>query len=47
MKSITAIIDWYGPYTLETALDASKFDYNDGLYLVVGKTSYERASHLQ
>jgi len=47
MKSITAIIDWYGPYTLEEARDASKFDYGDGLYMVIGKQAYQRTSHLQ
>ena len=47
MKSMTTIIDWYGPYSLEEAQQASQFDYDDGLYAVIGKRKHQRASHLQ
>lgn len=47
MKSITAIIDWYGPYSIEEATKASKFDYGDGVYMVIGKAKYERNDKLQ
>lgn len=47
MKSLSAIIDWYGPYSLEEAKSASKFDYDDGLYMVIGKKKHQRASHIQ
>lgn len=47
MKSITTIIDWYGPYTLEEAQRDSKFDYGDGLYVVIGKLKGQPSTHLQ
>lgn len=47
MKSITAIIDWYGPYSLEEAHQASSSDYNDGLYAVIGKLKYQRSPRMQ
>lgn len=47
MKTLTAIIEWFGPYTIEEAKSASKFDYEDGLYLIIGKAKYERSPHLQ
>ena len=46
MKSIVAIVDWCGPYSVEEALPAS-FDYEDGLYVFIGKTSYERQTSVQ
>jgi hypothetical protein len=47
MKSIFAIIEWYGPYTLEEAKFVSKSDYGDGLYMVIGKIKDEDSSRLQ
>jgi len=47
MKSLSAIIEWYGPYSLEDAKVASKFYYDDGLYMVIGKTKRQRTPHLQ
>lgn len=46
MKSLVALVDWYGPYSLEEALPAS-FDYGDGLYAFIGKRSYQRQTSLQ
>lgn len=46
MKPTIALIDWYGPYSPEDAAPAA-FDYNDGLYLAIGKGSYERSVNLQ
>ncbi len=47
LKALTAIIDWFGPYTLEEAQHASKFDYDDGLYMLIGKQDYERQVSIQ
>ena len=47
MKAIVAVIDWYGPYTLEEAFHASKFDYDDGLYMAIGKGKGQRLTRLQ
>lgn len=46
MKSVVAVVEWYGPYSLEEAQEVS-FDYADGIYLAIGKTKYQRTSHLQ
>ena len=45
MKTYTALIDWYGPYTLEEAQAAP--GYTDGLYMVIGKLKNKKRSHLQ
>ena len=43
MKHLAVVIDWYGPYTRDEALDASKNDgYADGLYVGIGKQHRER-----
>ncbi|PPC97975.1 MAG: hypothetical protein CTY35_06480 [Methylotenera sp.] len=47
MKPVVALIEWFGPYGLEAARNASKFDYDDGLYIVIGKQKNERKSHVQ
>lgn len=47
MKALTAIIDWFGPYTLEEAREATKFDYEDGLYMLIGKQPYQRQTSIQ
>jgi hypothetical protein len=46
MKPTIALIDWYGPYSEDDAAQDS-FDYEDGLYLAIGKRSYERDVKLQ
>ena len=46
MKSIVALIEWYGPYSLDEARYAA-FDYDDGIYCALGKTAYQRASRIQ
>jgi len=46
MKPVVAVIEWYGPYTLESAQTAS-FDYEDGIYLALGKTRSQRNIQLQ
>jgi len=46
VKPIVAVIEWYGPYSLEEARTAS-FDYKDGIYLALGKTKNQRSSRLQ
>ena len=46
MKPTVALIDWYGPYSVEDAAPSS-FDFEDGLYLAIGRRSYEREVKLQ
>ncbi len=46
MKSIVAVVEWFGPYTLEEAQKAS-FEYDDGIYIAIGKSKHARTSHLQ
>ncbi|WP_223531285.1 hypothetical protein [Pseudomonas sp. GL-R-19] len=47
MKSITAIIEWFGPYDFAGAKEAMAKDYGDGLYMFVGKLGGESRSKLQ
>ena len=46
MKPTVALVNWFGPYSLEDAAPAS-FDYKDGLYMAIGKLPYERCVYLQ
>ncbi|MBY0457937.1 MAG: hypothetical protein K2V38_11405 [Gemmataceae bacterium] len=46
MKPVVALIDWFGPYDLDTARDAA-FDFDDGIYCAIGKTKHAWHSHLQ
>src|SRR6266498_833520 len=46
MKPIVAVVEWYGPYSKEDAQSAS-FEYEDGIYLAVGKQQYQHAVQLQ
>lgn len=46
MKPTVALVNWFGPYSLADAAPAS-FDYEDGLYMVIGKCPYERSVSLQ
>ncbi|WP_075882049.1 hypothetical protein [Vreelandella massiliensis] len=47
MKALTAIIDWFGPYTLEQVREVTKFDFDDGLYVLIGKQPFQRKSWIQ
>ena len=47
MKSLIAVINWFGPYTAEEAIKAAEFDYDDGLYAILGRQHYERGVKLQ
>ncbi|MBN2007816.1 hypothetical protein JW960_00565 [candidate division KSB1 bacterium] len=42
MTNIPVIIDWFGPYSRDEAIDAAKNDYIDGLYMLIGKTKYQK-----
>ena len=46
MKSAMAVVDWYGPYTLDDARTAAS-DFCDGLYMAIGKRPYQRTVQLQ
>lgn len=46
-KSITAIIEWFGPYTYTEAKLALKSDFADGLYMIHGKMAGERRPKMQ
>ena len=47
MKSIAAVIEWYGPYGLDEAKEVASNDFGDGLYMAIGKCKYQRATQLQ
>lgn len=42
MKPAVAVVDWYGPYTLEEARTATP-DFGDGIYMATGACKYQRA----
>lgn len=43
LKHLMIAINWYGPYQgIEIARSAAKRDYEDGLYLAIGRRLYER-----
>lgn len=46
MKPTVALVNWFGPYSQEDVAPAS-FDYEDGLYMAIGKCHYERRVSLQ
>ena len=46
MKPTLALVEWYGPYDLQAAV-ASAIDFDDGLYMVVGKCKRQRVARLQ
>lgn len=46
MKPTVALVNWFGPYRMHDAAPAS-FDYDDGLYMVIGKCQYQRRASLQ
>jgi hypothetical protein len=48
MRHLVTIIDWYGPYSFEEAVKAAKEEFDNGLYLCLGKTkSQHGATKLQ
>ena len=46
MKSPIAVVDWYGPYTLEEAQECAS-DYGDGVYMAIGKCAKQKLTRLQ
>jgi len=41
---IGIVVDWYGPYKgIQEARRATKADYEDGLYLFIGKQKYQKS----
>jgi hypothetical protein len=46
MKPVVAVVEWFGPYSLEEAR-AAAFDYDDGIYCALGKRKYQRDSEIQ
>lgn len=46
MKPVVAIVEWFGPYSLQEAQSAT-FDYEDGIYIALGKTVGQRVSCIQ
>ena len=46
MKPAMAVVDWYGPYTLEEARAATR-DFGDGIYMATGVRKYQRTKQPQ
>jgi hypothetical protein len=47
-KPIAIVIDWFGPYQqLDEAKSAARKDYDDGLYMLIGKQKYEKKRRLK
>ena len=42
-KHVAIVVDWFGPYDLESAKKAAKEDFENGLYMLVGKTKYQKS----
>jgi hypothetical protein len=47
MKPVVALVEWYGPYSLDEARSATEDFEDDGIYCALGKAAYERESRLQ
>ena len=45
-KSVIAVVEWYGPYSKDEARNNAS-DFDDGLYMAIGKKKYERTANLQ
>ena len=43
-KHVAIVVDWFGPYDLESAKKAAKENFENGLYLLVGKAKYQKRS---
>ncbi|WP_157598186.1 MULTISPECIES: hypothetical protein [unclassified Rhizobacter] len=46
MKPVVALVEWFGPYSLESAKRKSA-GHDDGLYVVIGRRPQEDASRVQ
>jgi hypothetical protein len=46
-KPIAVVINWFGPYTYEEAIKAAKTDYDDGLYVVIGREPNQKKDRFQ
>ena len=48
MKHIVVKIDWYGPYpSVAEARTAAKNDYDDGLYLAIGRLANKKKNKIR
>lgn len=47
MKPVVALVEWFGPYTLDEAREAASKDFDDGLYVAIGPSGKEGTSHVQ
>lgn len=45
-KPTVALVNWFGPHSLDDVAPSS-FDFDDGLYMALGKCHYERKVSLQ
>ncbi|WP_147274917.1 hypothetical protein [Ferruginivarius sediminum] len=47
-KHLMIAVDWYGPYiNISDAKENARNDYDDGLYICIGKRAHERKRRLQ
>jgi hypothetical protein len=46
-KHVVIAVDWFGPYDRASAKEAAKTDYENGLYLLIGKAKHQKTSKLQ
>jgi hypothetical protein len=44
MRQIAIVIDWFGPYSLETAKKMAREEFDSGLYMVIGKQKYQKSN---
>ena len=42
MRHLVTVIDWYGPYDFADAMRIAREEFDDGLYLCIGRQAYER-----
>ena len=42
-KHIAIVADWYGPYGLVEAMEVAANDFNDGMYMLIGKKKYQKS----
>ncbi|MDP8238306.1 MAG: hypothetical protein P9X24_04370 [Candidatus Hatepunaea meridiana] len=46
-KPIAVVINWYGPYTYKKAIAAAKRDFDDGIYVALGRQPFEKKDKFQ
>ena len=46
-KAIAIIVDWFGPYDLPAAREASRRDFGAGAYVAIGKQKYQSSTWIQ